>query len=50
MTAVARIGADISTHAPRVGCDYKFGELLNSYFTFLLTHPVWGATDAAAAA
>ena len=37
-------GADISTHAPRVGSDYKPTVKPTGTTEFQLTLPVWGAT------
>ena len=35
----------ISTHAPRVGCDWSRRRAGGKHTSFLLTHPVWGATS-----
>ena len=41
---VGRVVAQISIHAPRVGCDYGLGGPPPLLRGFQSTHPVWGAT------
>ena len=38
-------GADVSIHAPRVGCDLDIHELTKKEIKFQSTHPGWGATN-----
>ena len=37
-------GAEVSIHAPRVGCDLEVRGVAIYRLAFQFTHPVWGAT------